>query len=76
MEFCKLELSAVEEKAEWKKAKSYEEAKNIFMSGLRWLTEARNFYTLEDHASMHAHITQEMSTLYKLLASFDPAPDR
>ncbi|KAL7647673.1 UNVERIFIED_CONTAM: hypothetical protein RMT77_001282 [Armadillidium vulgare] len=76
MEFCKLDLSYLESKIECEKVTSYEEAKKLFISGLEWLNKAKSLYTLNDYASSHAEIIQDMSTLYKLLAHFETEPDR
>ena len=76
MQFSTLEIASVEESVTHEVAKNYEEAKEIFMCGLRWFNDAKNYFTLDDHASTHTEISQEISTLYKLLAAFEPSPDR
>ncbi|KAG0713528.1 KIF1-binding protein [Chionoecetes opilio] len=76
LEFLQLEVSDLESEVAGAPVQEFDEARQLFLAGLRWLTEARQHYTLEDHASDHVSITQEMSLLYKALAFFEPSEDR
>lgn len=76
LEFLQLEVSDLESEVSGTSVQEFDEARQLFLAGLRWLTEARHHYTLEDHASDYVSITQEMSHLYKALAFFEPSEDR
>ncbi|XP_050740456.1 KIF-binding protein-like isoform X1 [Eriocheir sinensis] len=76
LEFLQLEVSDLESEVAAIPVQDFDEARQLFLAGLRWLTEARQYYTLEDHASDHVSITQEMSHLYKALAFFEPSEER
>lgn len=76
LEFVQLEVSDLEGEVAGNAVVEFEEARGVFLCGLRWLTAARQYYTLEDHASDHVSLTQEMSQLYKALAFFESAEDR
>lgn len=49
---------------------TYEDAKPLFQKSQEWLNLAKNYYTLEDHASEYASIAQDSSKLYHLLSFF------
>ncbi|XP_014284693.1 KIF-binding protein [Halyomorpha halys] len=49
---------------------TYEDAKPLFQKSQEWLNMAKDYYTLEDHASEHAAIAQDSSKLYHLLSFF------
>ncbi|KAH9375295.1 hypothetical protein HPB48_021636 [Haemaphysalis longicornis] len=55
---------------------SRERATDPTADAARELNDAKQFYTLKDHATDHVEIVQEMSKLYRELAHFEPAPDR
>ncbi|KAK7060072.1 hypothetical protein SK128_008486 [Halocaridina rubra] len=76
LEFLQLDVSDLESEVVAKAVKNFEEARPLFLSGLRWLTNARQYYTMDDYASDHVKITQDMSHLYKSLAFFEPSEDR
>lgn len=76
LEFLQLEVSDLESEVAASPVENFDEARLLFLSGLRWLTTARQYYTMEDHASDHVSITQEMSHLYKALAFFEPSDER
>ncbi|XP_064484617.1 KIF-binding protein-like [Ornithodoros turicata] len=54
----------------------FQSARPIFLSAQRWLNEAKEYYTLKDHASDYIAIIQETSKLYNALIAFEDAPDR
>ncbi|CAL4064815.1 unnamed protein product, partial [Meganyctiphanes norvegica] len=74
--FAELEVSDVEADVPATLVQEFSEARPLFLTGLRRLTEAREFYTMNDHATDHVAITQEMSRLYKNLAFFEPSEER
>lgn len=74
--FAELEVSDVEADVPATLVQEFSGARPLFLTGLRRLTEAREFYTLNDHATDHVAITQEMSRLYKHLAFFELSEER
>lgn len=76
LEFVQLEVSDLESEVVSAPVSTFEEMRPLFLCGLRHFTEARQYYSLEDHASDHVSITQDMSQLYKALAFFEPSEDR
>ncbi|XP_076046129.1 KIF-binding protein [Oratosquilla oratoria] len=76
LEFSQLEVADLESEVGCVLVSEFEEARPIFLCGLRWLTVAKEFYTLEDHTSDHVAVTQDMSHLYKHLAFFEICEDR
>ncbi|XP_068204500.1 KIF-binding protein-like [Palaemon carinicauda] len=76
LEFLQLDVCDLESEVVAKPVKNFDEARQVFLSGLRWLSSARQYYNMEDHAGDHVNITQEMSLLYKALAFFEPSEER
>ncbi|CAN8031943.1 unnamed protein product [Ixodes persulcatus] len=70
------EVAALEAMVTDKLVTDFEGAKPVFLTCQRWLTEAKEYYTLKNHATDYIEIVQEMSKLYKELAFFEPAADR
>ena len=56
--------------------KNYEEAVVIFNAGVKHVSSALQFFTLNEHASDHADCILDQSKLYRLLASFQPQADK
>lgn len=52
------------------------DARVVFLKVQRWLDEAKDFYTLENHASDYVQVVQDMSQAYKYLAFFEGEDDR
>ncbi|RZF39552.1 hypothetical protein LSTR_LSTR001073 [Laodelphax striatellus] len=71
MQFSTLELSTYESQITANYVLVFDDAKKVFHNALSWLNKAQDFYTLENHASDHVSIVQDMSELYKNLALFD-----
>ncbi len=57
-------------------AKTFEEAREIFVHGQRLYRESQLYHTLEEHCSDFVEINQDLSLMYKVLAFFEPEPDR
>ncbi|XP_069177334.1 KIF-binding protein-like isoform X1 [Procambarus clarkii] len=76
LQFVQLEVSDLESEVAASPGENFDEARPVFLAGLRWLTTAREFYTLEDYAGDYVSIVQEMSHLYKALAFFEPSEER
>lgn len=53
---------------------TFEDAKEIFLSGQYYLNKAKEYYSLENEASQHARIIQDHAQLFKHLASFEEDP--
>ncbi|XP_012285625.1 KIF1-binding protein homolog [Orussus abietinus] len=54
----------------------FNDARAVFLNVQKWLDEAKEYYSLEDHASDHVQIIQDMSLAYKHLAFFEESEDR
>lgn len=52
-------------------AKSYEEARLLFMSGMDRSLAAQRYYTLDGHCCDYIEIAKDRSQLFKLLANFE-----
>ncbi|KAL3193980.1 hypothetical protein MRX96_001898 [Rhipicephalus microplus] len=70
------EVSHIEEDITDKLVTDFEGARPVFLKSQKWLEDAKTYYTLKDHATDYVEIVQEMSKLYRELASFESAPDR
>lgn len=70
------EVSRIEEDITDKLVTDFEGARPVFLKSQKWLEDAKRYYTLKDHATDYIEIVQEISKLYRELASFEPAPDR
>ena len=54
----------------------FNDAKPVFLNVQRWLERAKEYYTLECHASDYISIVQDVSQAYKHLAFFEEHEDR
>ncbi|XP_053989058.1 KIF-binding protein [Hylaeus volcanicus] len=54
----------------------FEDARLVFLNVQKWLDQAKSYYTLEDHASDHIAIVQDVSQAYMYLAFFEEDEDR
>lgn len=70
------EVSQIEEGITDKLVTDFEGARPVFLKSQKWLEEAKQYYTLKDHATDYIEVVQEMSKLYRELATFELAPDR
>ncbi|XP_077522102.1 KIF-binding protein [Amblyomma americanum] len=70
------EVSQIEESITDKLFTDFDGARPVFLKSQKWLEDAKQYYTLKDHATDYIEITQEMSKLYRELTHFEPAPDR
>jgi len=52
-------------------ASTFEEAKELFVPGLKHLSSALNHYVLDGYVTDHVKITQNMSQMYEYLAYFE-----
>lgn len=57
-------------------ARSFDQAKDIFLGGQQWIKKAQEFYTIDGHTSDYTSTVQDMSNLYRCLTFFDSEPDR
>ncbi|XP_075225325.1 KIF-binding protein [Lycorma delicatula] len=75
LQFTILELSSYEEEVTANHVLMYDDAKLVFLNAQQWLNRAKEFYSLENHASDYVQIIQDWSQLYRYLAFFkdDPA---
>ncbi|XP_022650551.1 KIF1-binding protein-like isoform X2 [Varroa destructor] len=63
---------------EWRvePAKTFEEAREVFLAAQRKVAEATSYYSLKDRASDYVLVTQDSSKLYRDLAALEPSADR
>ena len=71
-----LELTSLEDLITDKYCKDFEDARLVFLQTQKWLTSAKEFYILDGHASDFVELVQDTSSLYRLLAFFEPNFDR
>ena len=57
-------------------ATNFEEARDIFVCGQRLFVESQRYFCMEEHCSDFTEINQDLSLMYKVLASFEPEADR
>lgn len=49
----------------------FSDARLVFLNAQKWLEQAKTYYTLENHASDHILIVQDISQAYKYLTFFE-----
>lgn len=78
LRFVKIEkeIKEIENQLTDKYALDFNDARIIFLNAQTWLEEAKKYYTLENHASDHVQIVQDMSQLYKFLSFFEEDENR
>lgn len=74
--FFDLELTAIESRITDKPVHVFGEARNVFKAVQSFLEAAKVFYALDGHCSDHVEIVRDHSTLYKVIAFFDPDLER
>lgn len=70
--FQPLELEDIEDEVSCDTIENYSSASKVFLFGQSKVQEATKYFTLEEHATDHVSISQDHSSLFKLLASFEP----
>ncbi|XP_029041559.2 KIF-binding protein [Osmia bicornis bicornis] len=55
---------------------TFDDARLVFINVQKWLEQAKSYYTLENHASDHIQIIQDISQAYRYLAFFEEQEDR
>lgn len=55
---------------------TFEEARAVFLNAQQWLNQAKLFYTLNEHASDHVQVVEDLSELYRNLIFFEDDDDR
>lgn len=76
LQFSQLELSLYEDQVTDSYVLTYEDARSVFLNAQQWLNQAKLFYSLEDHASDHVRIVQDLSELYRNLIFFEDNEER
>lgn len=74
--FSSLELDVLESCVTDKPANVFDEARPIFLNAKDWLEKAKEYYTMEHHASDAVEIIQDTSRLYQSLIFFEEDEDR
>ncbi|EDV21336.1 uncharacterized protein TRIADDRAFT_60261 [Trichoplax adhaerens] len=54
----------------------FDEARKVFLTGLRWSEKAKDFFILDGHTSDHVELVQLQSRLYFILAFFEKDLER
>ncbi|XP_011496932.1 PREDICTED: KIF1-binding protein homolog [Ceratosolen solmsi marchali] len=65
------DLKPIADKITDKYLLDFNDAKGVFLNVQKWLDNAQKYFTLENQASDHVQIIQDMSQLYKYLAFFE-----
>ncbi|EDO30384.1 predicted protein, partial [Nematostella vectensis] len=76
LRFESLEVTSYEQSVPDKVVSGFEEAREIFKQGQRWLTQAKEYYELDGHVSDYVQIEQDVSQLYKELAKLETDKER
>ncbi|XP_043230360.1 KIF-binding protein-like [Amphibalanus amphitrite] len=74
--FRQLELGELEKQMTDTPVRDFEEARKVFLCAQRWIQKAKQYYTLEEHASDHVEVVREHSQLFKALIFFESDLDR
>ncbi|CAN0013755.1 KIF-binding protein [Lampetra fluviatilis] len=69
-------LAGAEERVPCRKALSFQEAREIFLFGQARVTQAKEFFVLDGHASDYVQIVRDQSALFKALAFFEEDLER
>lgn len=69
--FQPLELTDVEKEVSCEVVKEFPAARLLFLFGQQQIEKAKEYYTLQDHASDHVAIVQDHSRLFKYLTIFE-----
>ncbi|XP_038058276.1 KIF-binding protein-like [Patiria miniata] len=70
-QFEGLELTSLENKVTDKCVVTFDEAREIFLAGQKWILEAKEYYVLDGHVSDYIEIVRDHSALFRVLASFE-----
>lgn len=54
----------------------FDDARPVFLNVQKWLDKAKEYYTLENHASDYARIAQDISQAYRYLSFYEELEDR
>uniref|UniRef100_A0A1B6MDG1 KIF-binding protein n=1 Tax=Graphocephala atropunctata TaxID=36148 RepID=A0A1B6MDG1_9HEMI len=76
LQFSLLELSMYEDQVTDSFVLTFDDARSVFLNSQQWLTQAKLYYTLDDHASDHVQIIKDYSELYRNLAFFEDDEER
>lgn len=78
LRFTKIEkeIETISNQLTDKYALDFNDARIIFLNAQQWLDEAKKYYTLENHASDHVQVIQDVSQLFKFLSFFEEDEDR
>ncbi|KAM9319466.1 KIF-binding protein [Gastrophryne carolinensis] len=69
-------ISAAEEKVECSLPLDFQEAREIFLVGQKYVNEAKEYFQLDGHVTDHIEVAQDHSALFKLLAFFEEDYER
>ena len=66
-----IELTSIEDQITNKWLKVYDDARLVFLSVVKWLDAAKEYYVINEHCTDYVEIVQDNSKAYKLLAFYD-----
>jgi len=76
LKFKGLEVTSLEEQVSDELAQTYDDAREIFLCGQKWLQKAKEFYVFDGYVSDFIEINQDLSQLFKYLSFFDDSFER
>ncbi|XP_047119876.1 KIF-binding protein [Schistocerca piceifrons] len=74
--FSSLEVNSYEDQITDKYILTFDDARKVFLKTQEWLNEAKQYYTLDSHASDYVQIVQDHSQLFSHLAFFEDDEER
>lgn len=76
LQFSQLELGVYEDQVTDTFVLTYDNARSVFLNSQQWLSQAKEFYSLDFHASDYIRIVQDHSELYRNLVFFEDDEER
>ncbi|XP_023578892.1 KIF1-binding protein, partial [Octodon degus] len=69
-------ISAVEEKVRYLRPLDFEEARELFLLGQHYVSEAKEFFQIDGYVTDHIEVVQDHSSLFKVLTFFETDMER
>ncbi|CAO2608239.1 KIF-binding protein [Lemmus lemmus] len=69
-------ISAVEEKVRYLRPLDFEEARELFLLGQHYVSEAKEFFQIDGYVTDHIEVVQDHSALFKVLSFFETDMER
>lgn len=71
-----LELTSLEDQITCEYLQVFSDAREVFLMVQKWITSAKEFYSLDNHCSDYIELVQDHSRAFKLLAFYEMDMDR